>query len=256
MTTPSLNPALRTLASVWAWFVLGAAIVVALPLVSLVWLATAWRDPGRYLAGRTFRTVAVVAQALNPLWRFTVSGQVPTDPRRPYMVVSNHESFVDILLIAHLPFEMKWLAKSDFFSWPVIGWLMRMVGDIRLVRADSGSRRDVLAQMADRLAKRVSVMVFPEGTRSRDGELGRFRDGAFLVAQQAGVAVLPLAVLGTRDALVKHDWRFGSSHAEVRVLEPIPHQPGRPVAEVREEARAAIAAALAQMRAERTGRSD
>lgn len=251
----SLNPVVRTVVSIWAWLVLGVAMLVALPVVGLIWLATAWRDPGRYLAGRVFRQVAVVMQKLNPLWAFSVSGKVPDDPRRPYMVVANHESFVDILLIAHLPFEMKWVAKSDFFSYPVIGWLMQMVGDIKLVRSSPGSRMAVLDQMADRLNKKVAVMVFPEGTRSRDGDLGRFRDGAFRVAQQAGVPVLPLAVLGTRDALVKHDWRFGVSHAEVRVLEPIPYDPDRTVAELRELARAEISAALEEMRAERVGAS-
>ncbi len=246
-----LNPVLRTVASIWAWLVFGVSVLVALPVVGVIRLATARSDPGRYLAGRVFRQVAVVTQTLNPLWRFSVSGKVPDDPRRPYMVVANHESFVDILLIAHLPFEMKWVAKSDFFSYPVVGWLMQMVGDIKLVRSSAGSRMAVLDQMADRLAKKVSVMVFPEGTRSRNGGLGRFRDGAFRVAQQAGVPVLPLAVLGTRDALVTHDWRFGVSHAEVRVLEPIPYHPDRSVAELRELARAEIAAALDEMRAAR-----
>jgi 1-acyl-sn-glycerol-3-phosphate acyltransferase len=213
---------------------------------------TARRDPGRYWAGLAFRKVAVIAQTLNPMWKFTVSGDIPTDPRRPYMVVANHESFVDILLIAHLPFEMKWLAKSDFFSYPVVGWLMRMAGDIRLIRSDRGSREKVLDQMADRLAKKVPVMVFPEGTRSASGELGAFRDGAFKVALDAGVPILPLAVIGTRDALVKHDWRFGTSHAEVRVLAPIPHDPTMDVATLRDHTRSVIAAALAELRAERS----
>ncbi|MEN0072139.1 MAG: lysophospholipid acyltransferase family protein, partial [Propionicimonas sp.] len=229
-------------------------IGVALPVVAVVWRATAWRDPGRYWAGYTFRKVAVVAQTLNPLWRFTVSGEVPTDPRRPYMVVANHESFVDILLIAHLPFEMKWLAKSDFFGYPVVGWLMRMAGDIRLVRSDKGSREKVLEQMADRLSHRVAVMVFPEGTRSASGTLGEFRDGAFRVALDAGVPVLPLAVIGTRDALVKHDWRFGTSHAEVRVLAPINPDPTMDAAALRDHTRSVIAAALEELRAERADR--
>ena len=256
--TPGVRDALlkfpgRTVLSIWAWLALGLTILVALPIVAVIWLATVRSDPGRYRAGYAFRKVAVVAQTLNPLWKFTVSGTIPSDPRRPYMVVANHESFVDILLIAHLPFEMKWLAKSDFFGFPVIGWMMRMAGDIRLVRSDRGSRGDALTAMRQRLADHVSVMVFPEGTRSASGELGEFRDGAFAVAVEAGVPILPLAVIGTRDALVKHDWRFGSSHAEVRVLEPVEVGPGTDVAGLREQVRATIAAALEQLRAERGG---
>lgn len=242
----------RTVLSIWAWLALGLTLLLAFPVVAVIWLATVRSDPGRYRAGYAFRKVAVIAQTLNPLWTFTVSGNTPSDPRRPYMVVANHESFVDILLIAHLPFEMKWLAKSDFFGFPLIGWMMRMAGDIRLVRHDRGSRGGALSAMHDRLANHVSVMVFPEGTRSASGELGEFRDGAFTVAIEAGVPILPLAVIGTRDALVKHDWRFGSSHAEVRVLDPIAVGPQTEVSVLREQTRSAIAAALAELRAERS----
>ena len=65
----------------------------------------------------------MVAAALNPLWRFRRAGVMPADPRRPYVVVSNHESFVDILLISHLPWEMKWLTKAELFRIPILGWM-------------------------------------------------------------------------------------------------------------------------------------
>lgn len=246
-------PGRRTVLSVWAWLALGLSVIITLPRVTVLWLLTRRRDPGLYRAGYAFRQLAVIHQKLNPLWTFRVSGTIPEDPRRPYMVVANHESFVDILLISHLPFEMKWLSKSEFFKFPLVGWMMRMAGDIRLDRGDRKSALKVLGEMRDRLDKRVSVMVFPEGTRSASGELGEFFDGAFRVAIQAGVPVLPLAVVGTREALIKHDWRFGDSVAEVRVLDPIPTEglTKRDTAALRDQARAAIAAALEEMRAER-----
>jgi len=239
--------------SIWAWFALAVVILVTVPLVALVRLVTAPFDPGRYLAGRTFRMIGVVHEKLNPLWRFRVTGHVPDDPRRPYVVVANHESFVDILLICHVPMEMKWMSKSEFFKIPMLGWAMRLAGDIRLDRGDKKSGARALAECRDRLDKKVSVMIFPEGTRSKTGELGEFKDGAFRVAVQSGVPILPLAVLGTRDALIKHDWRFGYSRAEVRVLDPIPTD-GLTKADVeslRDRTRAVIAAALDDMRIER-----
>jgi 1-acyl-sn-glycerol-3-phosphate acyltransferase len=210
----------RTVISIWSWFVLGAALFFIVPTVGLIRLAT-WRDAGRYKAGLMFRKVAVVHQKLNPLWRFTVSGKVPDDPRRPYVVVANHESFVDILLISHLRWEMKWLSKAEFFKFPLVGWLMRMAGDIRLVRGNKASVAAAMKACEDRLAKRVSVMIFPEGTRSADGELGPFLRGAFKLAIDMQLPVLPLAVHGTRTALRKHDWRLGVSDADVYVLDPI-----------------------------------
>ena len=214
------NVVVRSVLSVWSWLVLGVTVALWVPMVAIVRLVTPF-DRGHYAAGLLFRKLAVVHQLLNPLWRFHKAGTFIKDPRRPYVVVANHESFVDILLISHLPWEMKWLAKEDFFRYPGVGWLMRMAGDIRIVRGQRDSVDAALASCRDRLSKKVSVMIFPEGTRSRDGELGSFKTGAFRLAIEAGVPVLPLAVHGTRGALRSGDWRFGVADAEVRVLEPI-----------------------------------
>jgi 1-acyl-sn-glycerol-3-phosphate acyltransferase len=174
---------------------------------------------------------------------------MPPDPRRPYVVVANHESFVDILLISHLPWEMKWLSKAEFFKFPLVGWLMRMAGDIRLVRGNKASVAAAMRECEDRLAKRVSVMIFPEGTRSADGQLGPFLRGAFKLAIDRQVPILPLAVHGTKTALRKHDWRLGVSNADVYVLDPI-DTTGMTSADVnalRDRARDAIAAKLAEV---------
>ena len=243
----------RTILSVWAWLVLGVLLIVMVPMVGIARLVTAPFDPGRYHAGLLFRKVAVFHQMLNPLWRFRVTGNVPNDPRRPYVVVANHESFVDILLISHLPFEMKWLSKSEFFKFPFAGWAMRIVGDIRLERGDLRSGVKALAECRKWLERNVSVMIFPEGTRSPSGPLGEFHEGAFRIAIQTGAPILPLAVVGTREGLIKGDWRFGRSDAEVRVLEPIPTEgmTKRDVPDLRDRTRDAIEAALAEMRAGR-----
>jgi hypothetical protein len=73
----------RTVLSIWSWFVLGVVVVAWLPMVAIVRLATAPFDPGRYAAGLLFRKLAVVHQKATPLWKFTVTGEVPPDPRRP-----------------------------------------------------------------------------------------------------------------------------------------------------------------------------
>lgn len=211
-----------TVLSAWSWFVFAVCLVLWLPMMAVVWVVTAPFDPSRYWAGFLFRKLPVVHQRLNPLWTFRVDGTMPDDPRHPYVVVSNHESFVDILLISHLPWEMKWLSKKEMFRIPVGGWLMRMARDVELDRGDRGSADAALATCRDRLDDRVSVMIFPEGTRSTDGDLLPFKDGAFRLAIEAGVPILPLAVHGTATALRKHDWRQGRSTAEVHVLEPVP----------------------------------
>jgi 1-acyl-sn-glycerol-3-phosphate acyltransferase len=245
---------IRTLVSLWSWLVLGVVVIVWCPLVALVRVVTAPFDRGAYAAGYLFRKLTVVHQKANPLWKFSVVGSVPSDPRRPYVVVANHESFVDILLISHLPMEMKWLSKRDFFSYPLVGWMMRLARDIPLDRGDRTSAIAALAACRDRLGDRVSVMIFPEGTRSVTGELGPFKDGAFSTAIATGAPILPLAVHGTRSALRKHDWRFGRSRAEVRILPVVPTDglTDTDTADLRDRVRAMIAAELELMRADAT----
>jgi 1-acyl-sn-glycerol-3-phosphate acyltransferase len=116
---------------------------------------------------------------------------------------------------------MKWLSKAEFFKIPLVGWLMRLAGDIPLDRSSGKSAVEALKKCRVRLDERVSVMIFPEGTRSESGELQEFKDGAFRLAIDAGVPIIPLAVHGTKTALRKHDWRFGHARAEVRILDPV-----------------------------------
>lgn len=208
----------QTVVSIWAWLVLVVCIVVWFPIVLVARLLTAPFDSGRYVPGLLFRKIAVAMASVNPLWHFRYSGALPQDPRKPYVVVSNHESFSDILLISHLPWEMKWLSKAELFRIPVLGWMMWLVGDVPVKRGFGPSAVEAMARCRKALESRVSVMIFPEGTRSKTAELLPFKDGAFRLAIEAGVPILPLAVSGTSTALRKHDWRFGKSVAEVRVL--------------------------------------
>jgi len=184
-------------------------------------LVTGAFDRGRYIVGYVFRRIGPVMATLNPLWSFRYSGAMPKNPRRPYVVVSNHESFADILLISHLPWEMKWLSKAELFRIPIMGWMMWLAGDIPVKRGFGPSAVEAMERCRKVLRQKVSVMIFPEGTRSKTAELLPFKDGAFRLAVEAGVPILPLALSGTGTALPKHGWRFGRSAAHLRVLEPV-----------------------------------
>jgi len=250
--TRALNSTLaRTVISIWAWLSLGILLLGLVPLVALIRVATMPFDRGAYWAGYTFRAVARVHGRLNPLWTFTVRGNVPNDPRLPYVVVSNHESFVDMLAISQIPIEMKWVAKSTFFNIPIVGFLLMLSRDIKLIRGAKGAGAHVYTEAANRLSTRTSVMLFPEGTRSASGELGAFKDGAFKIAIEAQAPILPLVVHGTRNALIKHDWRFGRCDAVVQILDPIPTT-GMTLEDVdalREQVRDLIAATKADLAA-------
>ena len=212
---------MKSIQSALIWAANGFLILLWLPLLAVIRLFD--RDPAHYATGRVFRKVGDLFTRTNPLWRVHIEGDFPADPRRPYVVVSNHQSNADIPVISRLPWEMKWVAKVALFRLPIVGWLLRLAGDIAVDRRDSKSRARVLVTARDYLRKRCSVMFFPEGTRSRDGRVRSFAPGAFRLAIDAGVPVLPLAVDGTRDALPKHGWRFGNAiDARLCVLPPIP----------------------------------
>lgn len=212
---------MRRLISYLLWAAIGVLALFWLPLLAVIFAVTAPFDPGRYTAGRWFRRAAVTFVKLVPYWDFRTEGVVVRDPRRPYVAVANHESYADIFLLSHLPWEMKWLSKEAIFRIPVMGWMMRMAGDIAVRRGDRGSRVGALDSIKDRLDKKVSVMILPEGTRSPDGTLQRFKNGAFKVAIERQVPILPIAVAGTRNAMAKHSMVFRPARAVARVLEPI-----------------------------------
>ena len=207
--------------SAWTWFVIAGCIVLWLPLMALVRLVTLPFDRGAYWTGFLFRKIGNISFALSPLWSARVTGAIPANPRNPYIAVSNHGSFVDILLISHLPFEMKWLSKAELFRVPVLGWLMRLARDIPVKRGEGRSAIEAMQACRQKLEDKLSVMIFPDGTRSRTDEMLPFKDGAFRLAIDSQVPILPLVVTGSRPALQKGSWRVGRSRAEVRVLAPV-----------------------------------
>ena len=207
---------MNALLSLWTWFEIGLVALVGFVVQTLLFLVTWPFDRRRLVAGRAFRLVGVLAARLTPFWHFGVVGPVPQRVGRT-VVVSNHESHADPFLISHLPWEMKWLGKASLFRIPVVGWMMALAGDVPVRRGDSASGKEAMGACARWLALGVPVMMFPEGTRSADGALLPFKDGAFRLAIETGADVLPVAVFGTHQALPKHSWRFQQADARVMV---------------------------------------
>lgn len=211
-----------TVASIWTWSILIVFLILYFPIVLLLRLVTWPLDRWNYVGGLLFRSIARPMAAWTPRWRFEIRGTPPADPRNPYVVIANHESFADIILLSLLPWEMKWLSKVSIMRIPIFGWIMWAARDIPVHRGMASSARAAMAECARRLQGRTSVMIFPEGTRSPTRDLLPFKDGAFRLAIDHQVPILPIALYGTRQAIAKHDWRIGTTHAVARILDPIP----------------------------------
>jgi 1-acyl-sn-glycerol-3-phosphate acyltransferase len=203
----------------WASCVL--LVILWTPLIAFYRLATFRSDPDRYDVGRLFHSIAVVAVHLNPFWEFRVVDDVHPDPRRPYVFVANHASNADAFLVAMVPWEMKWLSKKSIFDIPLLGWQMRVAGDVEVERGNKESSHRAIEQLRERLNRKLSVLIFPQGTRSPDGTVGPFREGAFRLAIENGVDVVPLAVAGTAESLPKGSLAFKKTAATVTVLPPV-----------------------------------
>jgi 1-acyl-sn-glycerol-3-phosphate acyltransferase len=240
--------------SVAYWGFVGVTMPLLFAGALAVFLATAWWDRRRvalHLYSCAWATFYVV---MNPLWRVRVEGRGRLPWTGPAVLVANHLSILDILVLYALFRPFKWVAKAELFRIPVVGWNMAMNDYVRIRRGDPESVRAMMDHCRAHLARGAPVLLFPEGTRSPDGRLQPFKDGAFRLAHEAGCPVVPIAILGTGQALPKHGLVLRTRmRADVRVLAAIPSAAHGTVAALRDAARRAIAEELERAQEEPRG---
>lgn len=205
------------LLSAWVWSAASGIIVGNTFLTGLVWILTSPFDRRHALAGRVFRAASHAVMAAHPTWHHRITGALPPDVSHGWIIVCNHESHADSVLISTLGFSARWLAKEELMKIPFLGWMMRMAGDIPVKRGDRDSGKVAMEEMARHVRAGGSVVLFPEGTRSTTGELGAFKDGAFRLAVETGAPILPLVLTGCGNALPKGGWVLGATHALARL---------------------------------------
>ena len=144
-------------------------------------------------------------------------------PGKPFVIVSNHQGMGDIMMAFTLDHHFKWISKAANFYVPFMGWFMYHAGYIPLVRGKKNSVAQCMERAREYLDMGVSVLFFPEGTRSHDGVVKPFKRGAFQLALDAGVDILPMGISGTLNALPKGTWKFSDEYVTMRILvgEPI-----------------------------------
>jgi 1-acyl-sn-glycerol-3-phosphate acyltransferase len=209
--------------SVAFWLFIGLSSLLLFPVALLVWAVTAPFDR-RLRAQHLFTCFwASLYTWANPLWRVRVVGRERVRPGATYVMVANHQSFLDILVLFRLFVHFKWVSKAEMFRIPCIGWNMALNRYVKLRRGSPESIARMMDTCAAHLAAGSSVMIFPEGTRSPDGRLKAFKHGAFTLAQRARVPILPIVVQGTANALPKHGFVLRGRHAiTIRVLDEMP----------------------------------
>lgn len=157
-----------------------------------------------------------------PAWIITVEGRNKIKNNVPYIIISNHQSQLDILVAFRLYKHYKWVSKSEIFKLPLIGWNMGLNRYVKLIRGDKESVSNMMKDCEMHLHEGSSVYIFPEGTRSHDGKLKEFKLGAFILAKKLNLPILPIVIEGSRFALPKYtiDY-FGKHNITLRVLDTI-----------------------------------
>jgi 1-acyl-sn-glycerol-3-phosphate acyltransferase len=160
--------------------------------------------------------------ALNPYWKVKVEGLENIDHSKTYVIVANHQSLADIILIYQTHMYFKWVAKKELLKVPFIGGLLWINDHVLLSREEHGSIKDVYRKAAGHLKSGISMLFFPEGTRSGTDEMGEFKNGAFKLAIKESRPVLPVFLGGAREAIPKGGWVFSTKvSARLVVLPPI-----------------------------------
>jgi 1-acyl-sn-glycerol-3-phosphate acyltransferase len=164
--------------------------------------------------------------------RVQVEGLDRLDPRRSYVFAANHQSIYDIpIVFASLPFQLRIIAKASLGRIPFLGWHLQRTGHVLVDRAKPGA--GTVKKMAKLVADGHSLIVFPEGTRSSDGAVARFKGGSFVIALDAGLPIVPISIAGSRHVMLKGQLTVKPGTVSLVVHAPI-ETTGIPREEVRE----------------------
>jgi 1-acyl-sn-glycerol-3-phosphate acyltransferase len=213
---------LSFIVTVYFWAFMLVTSLLLFPVAVILRLVTAPFDRRLALLHRFTSFWGSLYTRANPLWHVTITGTEYLDTDLPVVMVANHQSFADILLLFRLRAHYKWVSKAENFRVPLIGWNMSLN---RYIRIERGSIRGNLKMMRDcevALRDGNSVMIFPEGTRSPDGQMRPFKEGAFELALRMRRPILPIIIGGTGDALPKRGILLRGRHdMHIRILPPI-----------------------------------
>ena len=152
-----------------------------------------------------------------------VRGLENIDPAEQYIFMVNHQSNIDIPVLVQglAKFQLRWIAKKELLRVPLFGWAMWATKHITVDRSDPLDAVKSLKRAQQQMAAGISIVIFPEGTRSRDGKLSRFKKGGFLLALQTGKNIVPITINGSRAILPSGAWRLHSGQIELIVEKPI-----------------------------------
>jgi len=213
---------MNILLSVIVWLTGISFLVIMFPLTLIIWVIVFPFDRKRAVIHWLLVYQSIALSALMPIWKVKFEGNIKAKKRITYVIISNHQSILDILLLNSLKMRFKWISKTETYKVPFIGWYLRMAGYITVDRGNSESKDEMLEKAYRCLKEGTSIMIFPEGTRTVDGQIGFFKRGAFQLAISANEPILPVLIDGTGGILPKHGLVFRGGHKiKIKIFDPV-----------------------------------
>ena len=211
-----------TVISIFVWILGLSYAIILFPVSLIIWFLVYPFDHDRAVIHWWLVIQSNLLVRIVPLWKIRIEGREKAQKKTAYVIISNHQSILDILVMNCLKFGFRWISKIENYKVPIFGWYLRMAKYIAIDRGNKESKAEMLDKSALSLRKGISIMIFPEGTRSADREIGPFKLGAFQLALMADKPILPVLVDGTGGILPKKGLIFSGGHIiRIKILEPV-----------------------------------
>jgi len=218
-----MRKSLLKIYSLVAWITMAITSIIITPFFLVVWVLTFWWDRRRVAAHMMGTFWAWHYQSLIPFWKLRLEGRKKIPWKRPVVMVANHRSLVDILALYKIRRPFKWTSKDENFRLPFIGMVLSLTNSIRIKRESLRSGAQFLSQAEKEIARGSSILLFPEGTRSRTMKMRPFKEGAFLLAKKTACGVIPIVHTGSEKTFDRGSWVLkGRAPIHIRVLDEIP----------------------------------
>ncbi len=199
------------------------ACLLYFPIFALCWIFTAPFEKNKKTLSKYTRVFGKLIIYSSPWWKVKVNGVENIDPNKQYIIMVNHQSMLDIPLTTFIKKNMKWVAKQEVLQIPLVNFIIMMRKDILIKRGTLTDSKRMIKKCRKELKKGVSIVIFPEGTRSKDGKIHSFKEGAFVVAKLGNVDILPVVLDGpfeTAHPKSGFGYKFPSSFT-INILNPI-----------------------------------
>ncbi len=209
-------------ASILAWLIFLLVFFFFFPCALVLWFLTTLFDKRKIILHTWTTLWALGFIFTNPFWNLKVTGRKKLKRDEIYVMICNHQSLLDILAVFGVWKQFKWVSKIELFKVPIVGWMLYLNDYIGIERGNKESAQLMMKSCIRAMSQGSSVMLFPEGTRSEDGNFRPFKEGAFKLAKAAERSILPIVVYGTANAVPKGSMLLKKRQTiHLEILDPI-----------------------------------